>query len=292
MYDWIVAGTTYSLDDGTYFYLDGVRGTGLMPTRRLEERGPIQDGITDRGFRLDPRVIILSLYIKGNDYADTYDKREILYQAFRAHNTPGKLRFSYGNRTREIEAHYIGDSLGLTDNAADYLVKFASVALRCPDPTWYDPNGKSSLFTLGIGLDTLTVPMVVPITVGASSLDVNQNITYSGNARTYPRIRITGPVTDCVITHEQTGWKLDFTGTTIGTGEYYDIDLRYGYKTVVDDSGNNRISTLTSDSDLAEFCLLPAPEVGGGINTISVVGDAVNPSTAIAVTYFERYLGI
>lgn len=292
MYDWIVGGTTYSLTDGTYFYLDGVTGTGLMPVRRLEERGPIQDGITDRGYRLDPRVIILSLYIKGDDYADTYDKREILYEAFKPHDSQGTLRFSYGGRTREIKANYIGDSLGLTDNAADYLVKAVTVALRCPDPTWYDPVGKSKVFALAIGSNTFLVPTEVPLTVGASSLDISQAITYSGTVKTFPRIRVTGPVTDCVITHEQMGWKLDFTGTTIAAGDYYDIDLRYGYKTVTEDNGTNRIAKLTSDSDLAEFCLLPAPEVGGGINTISVTGAAVDPDTAIAMTYFARYLGI
>jgi hypothetical protein len=89
-----------------------------------------------------------------------------------------------------------------------------------------------------------------------------------------------------------TGEVLDFTGTTIGAGEWYELDLRYGYKTVLDNSGANVVSDLSSDSDLATWHLATDPEAAGGINSITVTGSAVTEATSVHLVWFERYLGI
>ena len=291
MLSWIMAGVEYSLDDKTITYMLGHDGLGMPAMRRLSERGALQDGDTDRGYRLDPRIVILTLGIKGSDSTDFYDKRGTLIEVFKPQTTAGTLRYVLNGTTRDLSCHMV-EGLRFSDDDRNYLFQKCAVALKANDPTWYDPAGKNKVFALAIGTDTFLVPTEVPMTVGESALDMSQNITYNGTVKTYPRLRITGPVTSPVITHVQMDWKLDFTGTTIAAGEYYDIDLRYGYKTVTEDDGTNRIATLTSDSDLAEFCLLPAPEVGSGINTISVVGTAADPDTAVTMTYFERYLGL
>lgn len=98
---------------------------------------------------------------------------------------------------------------------------------------------------------------------------------------------------DPVIIHEQTGHKLDFTDVTLGSGEWYEIDTRWDYLTVVDDNGDNQIDTLSDDSDLAEFAIYHAMEVGGGgANTFSVTGTGVDAATDVEIIYYTRYLGV
>jgi hypothetical protein len=116
---------------------------------------------------------------------------------------------------------------------------------------------------------------------------------YDGDVASFPSIiRITGPITNPVITNQSTGEKLDFTGTTIAGGDYYDIDLRYGLKTIVDASGNDVFSDLTSDSDHATWHIAADDEVTDGINTVRVQGSSITASTKIEINYLNRYGGI
>jgi hypothetical protein len=68
------------------------------------------------------------------------------------------------------------------------------------------------------------------------------------------------------------------------------IDLRYGAKTIVDQSGANQIAELSDDSDLATWRLLPNPDAPGGVNEIhfEVAADATD-ATALTIVYYDRY---
>lgn len=292
MFDWVINSTTYSLEDGTYCYLCGVSGTGMAPIRRLEERGPLQNGVTDRGHRLAPRLILVSLELKGSDIPDLYQKKADLLRIFKPMDAGGILRFTLGDTVRQIKGYAVGDSLGFDDNASSYLVRQATVALKCPDPRWYDPTVHAVTFNLGGGSDAFTVPYEVPYKMGASTIDLDKTITYVGSVRSYPTIRITGPITNPVITHNGTGFKLGFTGTTIAAGDWYEIDLGYGENTIKDKSGANVLPYLSDDSDLVEFAILPAPDLAGGVNSINVSGSSINEDTRVDVNYYDMYIGI
>jgi phage-related protein len=150
----------------------------------------------------------------------------------------------------------------------------------------------NQLFTIGAGTDTWEVPFPVPFKVGASTIDSNIAISYDGNAPSYPIIRITGVATDPVLTNETLGLKLDFTGTTIAAADYYEIDLRYGRKTVVDSAGANQLADLTTDSDISSFRIAADPDAPGGINSLNFTCTAATLATACTVVYYERYIGI
>lgn len=122
--------------------------------------------------------------------------------------------------------------------------------------------------------------------------DISKTITYSGSFVEYPVITITGPITDAVLTNVSTGETLDFTGITIAGGTSYTIDCRFGYKTVKNSAGTNKIADLTSDSDLATFHLAPAPEVSGGANAITLTGTSTDSNTQVTVAYYNRYVGM
>jgi len=191
-----------------------------------------------------------------------------------------------------LDVHYASE-LSLPIEAGEGSVHQKVVLqFKAYDPSWYDPTMQVLSFGLGGGGDAFTVPMSVPHGVGASTIDMTQAITYAGTWLSHPLIRIRGPITDLIIQNTSTDEKLDFTGTTIADGDYYDIDCRYGHKTVTDASGVSKIDKLTSDSDLATFHIERDPVVVGGINSIRVAGSSVNDNTAIDLSYYVRDLGI
>jgi hypothetical protein len=282
-------GTTYNLDDGTYCWFIGDDGVGMSDSHRLTERSPQQHGDTDVGFYLDPRVFRLYLQVEGTSRADLYDNRDTLMRLFR----PGDDDLIIGytlNDTREIVCRFYQDMKMPVSEQEGFTQKIV-ITLRAADPLFYNPTASAVTFTLGGGSDTMLVPTVVPMTVGASIIDALNSVNYLGSFLSYPIIRVTGPITDCVITNESTGEKLDFTGVTISGSDYREIDCRFGYKTVVDSAGANKVSDLTSDSDLSTFHIADDFEVGGGTNSIRVAGIGVTAATKIDITFFTKYIG-
>lgn len=291
MISWTIKGVETILDDRDTSILLASDGLGMPAFHRLEERGPLQHGASDRGYRLDPRIITLILGIHGESSSDFYEKRYKLLDVFKPTDTAGILKWSKNGVVRCIRGYLI-EGLSYMGADQEYLYQKAPVVIKCPDPTWYDPSGKAFDFTIGGGSDVMEVPLTIPMKVGASSISTTQAIDYKGSVLTYPIITITGPITNCVISNETTGDKLDFTGYTIPSGTTYTIDLRYGYKTVRDGSGTNHISKLSDDSDLATWCLQPDPIVLGGSNSIRVTGTNVTQDTKINLQYYERFIGL
>ena len=288
---WVVNNVEYPLEDGENIFLLSYDGFGIPEFHRFEERGPLQHGVTDRGYRLDARTIVLVVGISGNKHTNFYNKQQELLNIFKPSDNPGILRFKLGDITREISGYLIG-GLELSGSDREYLYQKSAITIKCPDPAWYDPLMDTSYFSIGGGTDALYIPMEVPFDIGTSTINMSQSVTYNGTVNSYPIIKITGPIKDCMITNESTGDKLDFTGTTIPAGVTYTINLNYGYKTIIDSTGVNRISQLSSDSDLASFSIEPHPIVAGGINSISLTGTDVTETTAVEISYYERYIAV
>src|SRR3990167_10340530 len=125
----------------------------------------------------------------------------------------------------------------------------------------------------------------VPTEVGASTIDASTPVTYAGTWRSQPSlIRITGPITEFVLTNETTSDDITAkAGVTIAAGDYYDIDCRYGVATVVDSLGANKVANLTDTSELTTFHLAPDPDAPGGINVLSLTGSGVTSVTLVQV---------
>jgi len=199
------------------------------------------------------------------------------------------LKFSTLEGVRHFACHYFDSNLDW--KVSDWWAQGYTVVLEASDPTCYDPAGVDYTFSLGGGSGG-TIPMAIPMLVGASTIDQIQNADTDGNWIAYPLIRITGPIDDCVIENTSTDEILDFTGDNLAAGSYYDIDLRYGLKTITDNTGANKISTITTASNLSTFHIGPDAEVGaGGINSIRVTGINVTEATKIELSFFDRYLG-
>lgn len=287
----IVNGSEHTLDNGPFWYL-GDTGFGMPELHRLTQRGAMQHGDSDLGYRLDPRVVGLAIGIEADSPADLWSKRRMLLSWFAPYNAPTLKLVLASGETFCLDCHAIGNLLMPSEDRI-VTIQRVGIDLKASAPTFYDPVARTLDFSLGGGGDLFEVPTPVPSGIGASSIDQSAPITYMGTWRDQPRIRIVGPITDCIIENTSTDEKLDFTGVTIGDGDYYDIDTRFGKKSVVDSAGDNKLADLTEDSDLATFHLAPdSAAVPGGTNSIRVRGSAINSDTQIIMTYFHRYLGI
>jgi len=295
---WVRNKQTLRLDQKPYLLYEH-DGFGIPRTARIEDSGPLQHGTTDRGMKLPARDIVLYVQMFADDWEDYYEKRAELARWFSPFGNAGVLRVtedgvggSNGGGGLEISGYAV-EGLEYPGSDREGLNQIVPIVLHCANPFWQDINATTVTFSGGGGSDTFGVPTVVPFKVGASTMLVSQFVDYVGDADAYPVIKVFGPVTDFKIwqagTNDLTQYTtlLDFTGTTIAAGDWYEIDLRYGVKTIKDSNGVNKISTLSANSNLATFRLF-----AGASNYISMTGTGITSSTMAQLTWKNAYGGI
>jgi hypothetical protein len=287
-----IRGTTMlDLSDGVKYSIISFDGFGMAPVKRLEQSGPMQNGATDLGYRLQPRNIRLAIYNMSSTIGLLHDKHHELLSMFRPGNDVIKFKYVYADlTTRQIDCYWTG-GLQLSNTDLTFQDKFnqrAVIELRAPDPTWYDPTVRLADFALSASSGGFVFPLTTPFLFGSTTLNQTVNIQLNDpNAwDTYPTIYVTGAAASLKITNTTTGDKIDFGSNTIGTGVTYTIDTRYGYKTIVDGAGANQLSKLTNDSNLATWRLVP------GDNSINVTGTGLDSNSRIFIQYNTRYIGV
>lgn len=291
--DAIVGSTEYALSGRNPYAFISLTGMGLPPVRRTKERGPQQHGSTDVGFLLDERMLNLALLITGSSLSDLDEYRDDLAEILKPlESTPIKLRVTRDDSAvRQIDCFVAGmvdfpNTLNERIGSSQLVV----VQFEAADPIPYDPTLQNVVFDTGAGSGYL-VPVEVPFlyTTGATINRVT-SLTYGGKWEVYPKIYVTGPAADLVITNETTGKVLDFTGHTIAGGDIYEIDLRYNHKVVTDQDGVRVTDALTDASDLATWRIVPSPTAPGGINDIRVeVAGSATVATRVRVEFNNRY---
>jgi hypothetical protein len=287
----IVRGSlALDISDLSHYTVEEAEGFGFPPINRIREQGPLQHGETDRGYRLQKRQIQCTLMLRAADWASHFARRQELVEYLNpASDLPVILRFTQpdGATVRQIDGYCTeGPQFGKKD-ARMYQMQRAGFRLSCPDPAWYDPERKSVRAMGSGGGTSFKFPMAVPWTFGGLDVDSAIAVDYQGTWQEYPEIVITGPLSDARIENLETGEVLDFDGDTIDEGDFYTIDLRYAYKTVLDSSGANQIAKLTPASDLATWHLQP-----GGANSIAFSGTSAGVATSVILRWYNRYLGI
>lgn len=280
----------YDLSDNQNYVLTGIDGIGPASVMRISEQGPMQHGVSDLGYRLRPRRMALALLARGGDTAAWFARREELSSIFRSN--PMHLRIMNGAIIRQIDCHLSGMMEMPLEAGVIPGWQRVGIELYAPDPTWYDPTDEIITFQLSYG-GLLSIPLTVPMSVGASTIDSAIEIAYTGTWNAYPIITLEGPMISPVITNVTTGDKLDLTDTSIADGDSYKIDCRYGYKTVTRTSdGANRIQDLTDDSNLATFHIGADPDVEGGNNIVRVTAKGLTGTSVIYIQYNTRYVGV
>ena len=208
--DIIRGSATYSVSDGNPFHALTLTGIGLPPTRLLKERGPQQHGSTVVGHLLDERLLNLALLIKGDTEALTDQYRDDLAEIIKPiDGLPCTIRITRADGSqRQIDAYTVGQ----VDFPNTKQERFAGAQLvvaqfEAPDPIPYDPTLNNIVFTIASGSIApggYQVPLQVPViyTSGAS-IDAVENLVYAGRWEVFPKIYVTGPANDLVITNEE-----------------------------------------------------------------------------------------
>lgn len=293
-----IGGVTYNLDGydpttGLTIRFAGEDGWGMPGIDAITERGALQNGETPIDFRFLPRTVTLSLIVQTENYVDYLQARQKLGTIFGVSNSQGTLTVTYssvlaGSTTTYSRSLDVLVRGGLNYGKFDYddYVLEATVQLRASDPMWYDPAEASLVSTQVLTGTPTPIPTLIPITFGGSSISQITNINYSGTAVEYPKFIITvgaTSITDLNILNQTTGKILTF--PILFAGRTYTVDLTYGYKTVVNDLGENCIGLLSSASNLATWAIDPAL----GPNAIQVTSSTANSETSVTMDYFNRY---
>lgn len=282
-------GMEYHLNDLAEYVSEGSDGFGMAPFKRFTQRGVLQNGVTDVGFRLEPRVLKFKLKVRASTPNQHYELRQELLNIFQPRNEPLTLRLTLPDGgLRELRC-YLQSGLGYPSADRKGLVQDADIVLYAPDPTFYNYYTHSHTFSFDI-IDHLTFPITFPIVFGSGTISNSEVITYAGNWYSYPQFIVYGPLNYFQIIHNDTGKKIKYEHDVI-TGEKITITLEYGNKSVVNNFYENLIGYLSDDTDLGDFCI--SHELAGKINSIYIVGaGALAGETRVEMNWYDRYLGI
>lgn len=259
-----------------------INGVGMATVRRITQKTPLQHGVLDKGFRLEPRRITLTFLLndQGGGQQQTIDEqREYLAYLFSPTNLPLKLRATRRDGTiRQIDCY--------TDGQIDYPREIDAgasqqvvVPLLAPDPTWYDPTQQTT-------------------TASLSSGSANPSISAIGyTADDWPIFQITGPITDISITHSPVSDVIAMTGSIPG-GEVWVLDLRPGYKTFYRQSDSaNRLQYINTNNILYFSTMRLLSEklcryYNQNANAFIVTGSGVTGASSISIKWFRRFLNL
>ena len=140
-------GVSYNLNDLYLFISQQADGFGMPPLHRIAERGPMQHGETDLGFRLDPRELVIAVQGRALSPTAFYSLRAQLLDIFRPNTSPLALVFtSPAGTSYYLDCFLVkglsfpapGGSAG--KKVARSLSQDDKIILRAPDPTFYNPT--------------------------------------------------------------------------------------------------------------------------------------------------------
>jgi len=306
----------YEFDDRDQFFLKSFTGWGMPEINYITQQGPFQNGVTALDYRLKPRIIQYVHRRLGNCRQDYWTHRSDIINKLRP-NFQLASTFDTAVLRKILPDGSIRDLDVLIDRGPNFNPRNVSewdeyafeetVRFIAFDPIIYDPVLQSATWELEdlenlIFYDAANWPNRAVFDGDTASsrgvwftgdrISDTLSITYDGTWLSYPTITITGPLQSSEITNNTTGEKIELE-YNISSGEIVTINLAYGQKTVVNNSGTNLIGTVTTDSDVATFHIAPDPEAPGGVNSLTVDGNgSVINETSVVIEWYTRYIGI
>jgi hypothetical protein len=229
----VIGTTVYSLTDGNPFRLESAEGLGAPPISRLGEQSPLQNAVTDLGYRIEPRTVTLALNFSATTDAALDACRSTLGSVFRpVDGIPIYLRaIRNDGGTRQLTCYPVGehDIPIVPLNRPGHLHRTV-VQLRADDPLWYAPTesgGGGTVALLGSAVPWWTANGLI----GSANVVEYGEYPAQGQQWTYGGT-ITGAWTIAVRTGPETGSGTK-TAFAAGTGinsvrlGWSDTALRY-----------------------------------------------------------------
>lgn len=304
---------SYDFDTHTFVTADGetlILGDGSSPLAILSygsygmpaveyqtRRGYKQDGETVIDFQLGVRPITITFHRHSETSREQYWlARAALIDFFRTNRgNNGAMTYTLRQVGGTKRSLIIYPAPGFTfpptspdENSWDIDEPVSFVAY---DPVWFDPATAAVNFS-GVAASQLVFPITFPIVFSPDGTEYTSTITYLGNWVAYPVITITGPYNSAIIENVTTGVSFSLI-QTIGLGEQRIVTLTQGSQSIVDQTGANKFSDLSDNSNLVDWNIRPAPMVTGGINQIkmTLTGGILGTSN-VSIAYQSRYAGI
>ena len=266
-----------TLNSTNLYVTNSSEAFGIAPFHRFSERSSQQHGVTDLGYRLDPRLVTLQMTFRAATPDLYWSYRDALCQVFRPSNQVYTFYAVIPNGvnpdiTRSLDC-YLHKGLSFDTAKRKGLNQDFEVVLFAPDPTWYDPTLRT---------DT--------IQINEGSATVHLQMTFAGTWRVYPQIVIVGPIQNPKIINYFTNETLEL-AYSVAEGDTVTIETAYGKKTVKNVAGTNLISKLTDASDLATFHI--DPEDYTLHNRMDISGTVPAGKHAhVTFNYYDRFIGI
>jgi hypothetical protein len=279
--------------------LTQVSGLGMPPIQHWTTRAPFQHGRSHWGYAWQPRVITLTLYLRGCDRADMYAKRMANMAMLSPANGEGKLRLVLSDN-HKYELHNVWFTGGYelsSQEQPEPAVQMGGLQLTAYDPFWKwttspldagetrDAEGRTcvetSTFVQSVELD---LPFVGPFLLGTTVSTATLNCTNDGGEATKPVITVEGPTDDFVINNPANSTYLSFDGYSIAAGEVVTFDIPD--KTITNAAGDNLITYV--GGNFGTFELEP------GLNALAFEssGSAVNLTTTVSCCWYVELVGV
>lgn len=279
-------------------------GSGLPPIEYITERGPRQHGESIRDYFLRPRTVQFLIRQNFCSREAAWVGRTALLDAIRPNRTGGPQgtlrKILPGGQKRDLKVvptegpKFEPRRIGTWDEwSIQEVLRFTAY-----NPVYYNPVQKTAVIeSPSTGQNfPYTFPfyfaipseLEFPAEFSIEFYEWNYaiDIPYVGTWEEYPTITIEGPAGPYIrIVNETTGERIVLTDLRIASGDSVIITLAYGSQTVTNLAGDNLLSHVGADSDLATFHLEP------GINTLRAVLRGGGDATVI-LTYYERFIGI
>lgn len=276
----------------------GLSGFGLSPREISTVRNPYQHGETPLSQRLQPRTVNFTFRWNGYCPDDLWGRHGTLIDYFRENRVdpldtePHQLVLHFTEnsvyKSRALDVFFT-DGMVFSPPREGQWDNFSvteELTFTAFNPLVYDPTQITA--TISTLTEQLVLPMTFPFILGA--YQGTTNIVYGGTWEEFPVIEIAGPAKNVSIFNLTTDRRLDYTGEILG-GDTLTIDLRWGYKTVVDVCGNELIQHLFGD--IGAFSLQCDPLVSGGTNQVKVTTESYDPAfTRVHFKYYTRYRGV
>ncbi len=277
-------GITYQLYGGAPARFIALDGVGIPPLRRILQKSPTQHGATDKGFRLEPRRMTLTLYLDADTtlQADVY--RDTLTNIFAPTNDPLKLDITKKDGSvRRIDC-YLDGQIDYPMSSRVGASHAVVIPLSAPEPAFYNQTQVVTEVMMP------TSPAEIAITMTGCTWD------------DWPVFDITGPVTNFQIAHQAGTTAIEALKliSSIPDGEVWELDFRPHYKFIwkkstgasrmqyIDTTTISAFATLRVLSDKATKAI----DTAATSNRFIFTGTGLSAATKVTMYHYKRFLSL
>lgn len=263
------------------YFVESIEGFDGAPVDLQMQKAPYQDGETLIDQVFEPRDLTINLTIFGESKKNVYENRRRLLKYLNPKLGIGTL--TWYREDGEFAIGSVRDELTFLNTDIGFYWQKATLELRAPDPSFYNPSEVELVlasFTGGFEL-----PFSFPIQFGTVGKELTINNEGDINAPIF--VSMKGPLKTPVLENITTGEKITVTKDIL-SGETLEINTAFGQKSVTiveaDGTRSNAFHYVSPDSDLWQ--LIP------GENLVTYAATEESGDAAVTLTFFHRYEAI